>query len=418
MRAELDHTEPCGCGSGKRYGKCCKKDRVSYHRDGRGTIHKTILLDERGRAAVEDANLRFHEVFGRKPQGKDRILADGYAYSPEDLNKDTLKAFAEAGVPREIAYAFSETGLIISAESAALASPIDLKEWDDAIDRYLSAMEEGEDLLAPADGPVAENLEEFEELIKIIAIHFGSYASRSPAATRRNLSKFFQYLLVGKVHQCMMALCRGWKTHKKNETFSLLRSVYECSLLIRRLSEQEEFSNTLLAQAMVGIKPFSYRIKKNGDTDYSKIINEETGEAFEGKNSYLECAKVASEDESAFYEIVYPYLSGNVHFDARDFIYQYQKSGEFLIWEEIDEPAQAIFIMAICSYFVISLKGSSGVTQLIRRDMNYLLSKISKCFYALYISLDEEDRHVDQHTSLVFFTADRLFRGESLCDAE
>jgi hypothetical protein len=97
-----------------------------------------------------------------------------------------------------------------------LASPVDLSEWNDAIDRYLSAMEEGEDLLAPEDGPVAENLGEFEELIKIIAIHFGSYASRSPVATRRSLSKFFQYLLVGKVHQCMMALCRGWKTHKKS----------------------------------------------------------------------------------------------------------------------------------------------------------------------------------------------------------
>lgn len=418
MRREFDPGELCGCGSGSRYSLCCKNNRVSYTRDGRGTVFKSLMLDQGGLAAVEEARTRFYEVFGRKPQRKDRLLPDGYAYSPADLRRDMMACFEGAGTPKEIAYAYSETGLLISHENSKLATPADLQEWDEAIERYLAAKSSGLDLLAPSEGPVATKLKEFEELLKLIVIHLGSYADRSPKATQKSAPVFFQYLLIGKAHQCAKALLRGWSSHMKSETFSLLRSVYECALLIRRLHEQGDFANTLFAQALVGRGPFSYRIKKNGETDFSKIVNIESGEHFEGRTSYFECARIASEDESRFFELVYPLLSSNINFDAGDFIREYRKSGSFLIWEIPDKPVQAIFTLAISAYFVISIIGSGAVSMVLKKDMQYLLSKIAGCFYGLYIALDDEDYHVDEHTSLLVFTADRLFRGEALDDVE
>lgn len=414
MRKELRYDEACGCGSRLPYGQCCKKEQVAYTRDGRGSVFKSIKLDDEGLAAIGDAQARFREVFGRKPQRKDRILTDSYAYSQADLDRDMMEAFSKSGMPKQIAYAYAETGILVSEQNAAFVAPVDLDAWTQAIERYSVALADGIDLLAADNGPVTSRLEEFATVLRTIVIHLGSYADRSPRETEKSAPTFFQFLLIGKAHQCAKALSKGWRLHLKNETFSLLRSVYECALLIRRLHEDGQFANTLFAQALVGRGPFTYKQKKNGDLDFSKIINTESGDLFDARTSYFECAKIASEDESAFFEVVYPFLSSNIHFDASDFIDKFRKSGSFLIWETADYPTQAIFIMAVFSYLIISLNGSGGFKGVLRKDSKNLLDKMATCFYGLYIALDDEDRHVDEHTSLVVFTADRLFRGESL----
>ncbi|MGR6329287.1 hypothetical protein ACU5AX_09495 [Sphingomonas sp. XXL09] len=418
MKSEFAPGEPCGCGSRQPYSRCCQTERVKYYRDGRGSVFKSISLNEAGVDAFKEASDRFREMFGRKPSKKDQILVDSYSYSPDDLYRDMMKAFREAGTPGHLAYAFSRTGLIVTEKNRDLASPIDLEEYEAAIDEYMLAYEAGIDLLEADGGPVAIRLSEFHDILNMIVIHLGSYAAKSPRETGKTQSTFFQYLLVGKVHQCAKALHRGWGTHLTTETFSLLRSVFECALLIRRLHEQKEFAKTLFAQALVGIGPFSYRLKKNGEIDRSKIFDSSSGEFFEARTSYFDCAKIASEDEAIFFEVIYPFLSSNIHFDGASFIKQYRDTGSFLIWEKGDSATQAIFILAVFSYFIISLRQIEAVPSLQKRDMQYLLGEIADCFYGLYIALDDEDTEIDEHTSLVFHSADRLFRGESLSEVK
>lgn len=415
-KKEFDHDEPCGCSSGIQYALCCKGSQAEYSRDGRGRVIKSISVSKRGVAALREENKRFKEVFGRAPSSRDKVFTDAYLVSDADFEQDMLNSFAMAGTRKEIAYAFSKTGLIVSESNRGLISPEDLYEWNSAVDQYLAAHDEGIDLLDNGNSPVSVQLRRIVDLLALTVIHLGSYADRSPNATRTNLSVFFQFLLIGKAHQCAKALSKGWGTHLKTETFSLLRSIYECALLIRRLNEQSTFADTLMAQAMVGRGPFVYRTKKNGETDFSKVLNVENGQQFEARNSYFECAKVASEDESAFFEIVYPYLSSNIHFDADNFISAYKHTGSFLVWETPDESTNAIFILEIYGYFLISMHGSSEMTKILKRDIMHLIGKVANCFYGLYGALNQEGRVLDEHTTLVFFTADRLFRGESLID--
>ena len=78
---ELDSQEPCPCGRGMSYGKCCKTVGIRWYRD-KDTLHKQyeVRIPREGIDAFEKSAQKFLMLFGREPAGDDLILFDASAH--------------------------------------------------------------------------------------------------------------------------------------------------------------------------------------------------------------------------------------------------------------------------------------------------------------------------------------------------
>lgn len=122
--------EPCSCGSGKKYKKCCGKNV------------KEFPIGPQTKEALERQLEKFREKFGREPGPGDPVFFDPEANEPIPIAEETLTegladAMKKAGLPPHFIYAWQKTGMLVTEQNYSQWSKKDLKEWDDAINEYL-----------------------------------------------------------------------------------------------------------------------------------------------------------------------------------------------------------------------------------------------------------------------------------------
>lgn len=411
---EFSDDEDCGCGSGYAYAICCKKTRVQYTRDGRGSVYKVIVADEDGRKAAEEALQAFKRTFGRSPAGRDRMLLAAYRHSPQDFKRLFLEIAEKADLPKHLVYAYIKTdGLILTAENEELASPQDIEDAQNAVSEYFLAQDDGIDLLEPDQAGLSGLLNDFKDHIEDIVIFFGSFADRAPRAVRRSLPLFFQFLLISKCHQAIKTISDRWAKPIGDESLSALRTIYECTLVINRLSVDPVYSESLLAQALVGSDLYTFRSKNNGKIDFSTIIEVSAKRRFEARTSFLSCAKYVGERHVDLFEVAYPVLSSYIHFDTLNMLQSYRESGSFLLWNEPSPETQALLIFIITSYFLISVSMIPQSTKSIERDALYLFNRNYISLMRLIHAIDIENFFIDEGTKLLTIRAMELFTNQS-----
>jgi hypothetical protein len=399
---EFGDAEECGCGSGKPYATCCKKTRVRYTRDGWGRIHKTILLDQDGRAAFDEAMAAFKKTFGRAPGRRDRVLLAPYRHSPDDFRRMFLKIADEAGTPKHLVYAYVKTdGLMLTEANEELASPQDVEDVKSAVDEYFDALDQGIDLLEPEITAISEALSLVEENIDDVVVHLGSYADKAPREIRRNLPLFFQFLLIARSYQVIKTIADKRPDDIGNEAIASLRTVYECTLLIMRLEIEPSYADTLLAQALHGSELYSYKLKKNGKIDYSVIVEHSTGRNFESRPSFSQCANLIGVRHAELFNIAYPILSSQVHFNAFGMIQRYRSTGSFLMWDDVDRPIVAVISLITILYLILSIALIKRCTKTIRRDALFIFNRLYCATSVLMDAIDIEDYDIDP--SVMFF---------------
>lgn len=121
--------DPCPCGSGQKYKKCCGKNI------------KKIPITGKAKEAFERQLERFREKFGRDPGPNDPVFFDMDANAPvpiaeEKLNEGIAEAMKKAGVPPQYIYAWIQTGMLVTEQNYSQWSKADLKEWEEAINGY------------------------------------------------------------------------------------------------------------------------------------------------------------------------------------------------------------------------------------------------------------------------------------------
>ena len=137
--------DPCPCGSGRRYNKCCKKKRFKFVINQRGQISKRIPIHPRLEPLLKEHQVRFKKVFGRKPGPKDPVLFDHWLSGEDDFWQQARAVGRAANTPEQLIFAWRRTGLIVGEHSRELMSEFDFKEWTDAIDEYFAIKEQGYD---------------------------------------------------------------------------------------------------------------------------------------------------------------------------------------------------------------------------------------------------------------------------------
>jgi hypothetical protein len=131
---KISRNDPCPCGSGKKYKKCCWGKDFDWVEDSEGTLFKSIPLTSEMTDLLEQQRQKFVEKFGREPGPNDEIFFD--MPHPEHVEHLTVEAMKEAGIDPAIIFAYEKTGRLVTESNQNLLSDADLDEWQAAIEEY------------------------------------------------------------------------------------------------------------------------------------------------------------------------------------------------------------------------------------------------------------------------------------------
>jgi hypothetical protein len=348
-----------------------------------------IKLSPEAVDALRDAEAAFVDIFGRKPDRHDRIFVDFFRHGEDQIGREFESAANEAGIRPELIYAFRKTDRVLTDKTIKLVTDAEREEWIDAIEEYRTAREAGHDLLELPDSPVRDALAAARKHIDRAVIHFGSYADRAPPRTRKRLPLFLQFLLISQCHRHSRSLADGLIGNMGDEAFPLVRSIYECALLIARLEHGSGYADALIAQALVGTELYGYRTKKDGNPDYSRIVSHD-GKEFPGRNSFYQFAQILGGGHISMFDSLYPVLSNQVHFDTLASLQRFQASGEFLAFNEPDFPSLYATALLVIAYTSAVLERVNDAPRLIRRDAGFLRRSSLDALNTLRRALTEE----------------------------
>lgn len=119
----------CPCGSGRKHKNCCGKES------------REIPLGPQEQEMIEAQLQRFREKFGREPGPGDPIFFDPDSDTPVPFNEahftsGMVDLMRKAGIPDELIYAFSKTGMLLTDQNMNQFSQDDIDEWTAAIEEY------------------------------------------------------------------------------------------------------------------------------------------------------------------------------------------------------------------------------------------------------------------------------------------
>jgi SEC-C motif len=121
--------EPCPCGSGRTYGKCCSDKAFQYEEASDGSTVRSIPISDELVPFLQDA------VNDLGPDASpDSLVFSDFQF--EHLEFEMTKAMEVAGIDPAIIYAFQETGMLISEENMEMFSQKDIDLWQSKIEEY------------------------------------------------------------------------------------------------------------------------------------------------------------------------------------------------------------------------------------------------------------------------------------------
>ena len=123
--------EPCPCGSGKKYKKCCYGKGYEFEENEKGTIRRVVPMDD------QLSDLLQKQIDGLGEEAKNNpeslLFPD---MNQEHVEFEMTQIMEKAGIDPAIIFAFQETGLMISEENMDQFSQRDLDLWQSKIEEY------------------------------------------------------------------------------------------------------------------------------------------------------------------------------------------------------------------------------------------------------------------------------------------
>ncbi len=121
--------EPCPCGSGKKFKKCCYQKQFSFEENELGGFDRSVPMDE----DLSSLLLQHIDSLG-SDASPDTPLFDATDF--ERMEHGMAIAMEHAGVDPAIVHAFIETGMLVSEENMDKFSQKDLDLWQSKIEEF------------------------------------------------------------------------------------------------------------------------------------------------------------------------------------------------------------------------------------------------------------------------------------------
>ena len=139
---KLSRNAPCGCGSGKKYKRCCWDKDFTWLVDDEGGLHREVPTSPEVQGMLDDARDEFRAKHGREPGDDDLVFGDlGHQ---EHVEAKIAGMLREAGIDPAKVYAFEQTGMLVTTENKDKIADEDLAAWDRAVDEYRRRVEAGD----------------------------------------------------------------------------------------------------------------------------------------------------------------------------------------------------------------------------------------------------------------------------------
>ena len=121
--------EPCPCGSGKKFKKCCYHKQFSFSENELGGFDRSVPMDD------DLSSLLSKHIDSLGPDvSPDTPLFDTMDF--ERMEHSFAMAMKQSGVDPAIIHAFIETGMMVSEENMDSFSQMDLDLWQSKIEEF------------------------------------------------------------------------------------------------------------------------------------------------------------------------------------------------------------------------------------------------------------------------------------------
>ena len=127
-RVKISRNDPCPCGSGAKYKRCCIDKGFTWVRDADGTVFREIPITEEMRELLELQKQKFIEKHGRPP-GPDDPIFDEPTEHVEHRIVETMKT---AGIRPALVYAFEKSGVLVTEDNQHMVPTADLEKFTKA----------------------------------------------------------------------------------------------------------------------------------------------------------------------------------------------------------------------------------------------------------------------------------------------
>jgi hypothetical protein len=314
----LPSTAICPCGSGRRYGVCCRKKKIEYLVSKTGEVARRMPLSRELVEMLRKHQQDFTELFGRKTGKHDLILFDQFLTGFDETGEILEKISKEVGVREQVIFATRRTGFIVGKHSKKIMPDIDYQEWEDAIDEYFALKESGHDpfhVFTYLTGSEFEKFKDCQSQIKnIIILGFNSIRRHKSLSEETD---FFQFLIACSTLNSYRTIYDMFNHRYDDDCLAILRGIYEQYLRIMALRIKPAIADRFRALIYVYVGVWKYKTRKNGTVDYGSVIDPKTNE--ERRVVLSNFSLVSLSDfayEADIYGELYNELSGHVHHDV------------------------------------------------------------------------------------------------------
>lgn len=129
---KISRNDPCPCGSGKKYKKCCIGKSFTWTENDDGQVVRQVPLSSDVVDVLTGLRDSYVEKHGKEP---DRFFQE--APPGPVVHQMTVAAMRTAKIDPALIHAFDKTGgMMLSAVNESKVTGADVQQFEDAIDEY------------------------------------------------------------------------------------------------------------------------------------------------------------------------------------------------------------------------------------------------------------------------------------------
>lgn len=402
---EFSDDTPCGCGSGKPYGKCCQtKKRIRYGINSQGDIVRQIPMSQDSVESLKELRESYMRLYGRGPRDEDSVF--GFATSHADSLSDDTRRLLRAGLPIEKVYAYHMSeGLLPTEQGLDLMPTKDLAEYEGYVREFESMAEEfesaeqnsngitsvqrpifityGNELL---DGVGQEISRDLRMILNDFLARFGEEGTFLNFEIRQPLD--YALFSVYKTRNILESVDQLAEEDLPESIYALSRSLFENYLYLKAITKSPEFFGRKILPKADQVN-FRFVTKDNGEINYYYVENRHTGERHNIEVKVKELPRISDiKEDQIIYQLFFATASQYVHVDVLSAREYFHDSDPF---EEFNPACVArIFSLALAGMVLETLSEIPGVDRQLTADYRYFLRTLFERLTTPFTILDSD----------------------------
>jgi hypothetical protein len=347
MAQELGKNETCPCGSNKRYGRCCKRQKIRFERNDDGEIFQVIPIHPELETHLLHLKGEFRRIFGRRQGKDDPVLASQYLHDADEYWDHVIRIGKSAHIPEELLFASRRTDFFLAERNLHLVPEVRKQEWREAIDEYFSLGAKGYDPFYVFSPLTPRQYDLYKSLVELLdAIIIVSSAAIDDIKRVRNNASFFQFYFISRALCSMRTIREMFHSRYDDDCLSILRGIYECYLRIKFLRLKPDNSIRFIALALRDLGEAPVLKRKNGKIDRQRVLYDGKIVDVRISNSWIVRESKFKYEELIYYRI-YPELSGFVHPDVVHVLSHANEYGGIGLYRKNNPHRSIVFVVFV-----------------------------------------------------------------------